>query len=40
MEVATEKIKCILENHKPRPLDSRLREELNKITGVAERSLG
>lgn len=38
-EVAVEKVRWILENHRPRPLDDRIRKELERIIKTAEREL-
>lgn len=36
MDAATEKVKWIIDNHKPEPLDARVKEELKRIIGTAE----
>jgi trimethylamine--corrinoid protein Co-methyltransferase len=38
-EVAIEKIQWILENHKPKPLDEKVKKEMSKIIKLAEEEL-
>ncbi|GAG24564.1 unnamed protein product, partial [marine sediment metagenome] len=38
-DAAVDKIKWILENHKPKPLDEKVKEELKRIIKTAEKEL-
>ena len=37
MDAATEKVKWIIDNYKPEPLDARVKEELKRIIETAEK---